>query len=321
MTLISSEYKGHYLVRGPHLETIYPALTRKVEPLPFEKIDIDTPDNDFLELDIYKNNSNKWAIISHGLEGNSRRAYMLGATRALHESGFNVICWNFRGCGDKINRQARYYHSGATEDLLSVVEYTRSNYRIDSLVLVGFSLGGNLTLKFLGEQGSSIPEVKAAAVVSTPLDLDAGSDQLMRTENILYTYRFLRTLKKKAIIKHEQHPGCVDLNGLSKVKNLRDFDDQFTAPLHGFVDAKDYYTSCSSKHFVGDIQVPTLILNALNDPFLPEESYPFDLLKPLQNIFFETPERGGHVGFYGPDKEGIHWSDRRIEAFLSDCLT
>ena len=321
MANISSTYKGHGLLRGQHLETLYPALARKVTPPDYTKHTITTPDEDFLEYDLYDADSNSLIIISHGLEGNSERAYMQGMARHFHLHGYDVICWNYRGCGSKINKQPRLYHSGATEDLDTLISSIQDNRTYTSISLIGFSLGGNITLKYLGEKGTDLHEhIKSAAVFSVPLDLSAGSDRLSESDNFLYEWRFLRKLKAKTRLKLAQYPELISVKQLDQIKTLREFDDKITGPIHGFEDAADYYAKCSSINFISQISIPTLIVNAKNDPFLPEACYPHELMDNLDCISFETPARGGHVGFYSANHDGTYWSEQRALDFIESQI-
>ena len=295
-----------------------PGLLRSVTPSAFKTVRITTPDDDFLDLDYYRANALRLIIVSHGLEGNSQKPYMQGLAKVFVSSGYDVICWNYRGCSGEMNRQLRMYHSGATDDLETVIQYALANGNYQAVALVGFSLGGNITLKYLGEEGADLhPEIKAGVTFSTPLDLSAGSDRISEPDNWLYEYRFLKKLKTKLKIKQRQFPDKIDIRDIEKIKKLRIFDDKFTGPLHGFKDANDYYGQCSSIHFVPNITRPTLIVNAKNDPFLPEECYPYDLLKNHQQVTLETPERGGHVGFFTISNDDIYWSDQRALQFIN----
>lgn len=299
-----------------HLETIYPALFRKVSGIRGpERKRIETPDGDFLDLDWWTEGSKRLLILQHGLEGSSDRAYILGMAKHFLGNGFDVLAWNFRGCSGEMNRTARYYHSGATDDLDLVVNVAAAQYQ--DITLLGFSLGGNLTLKYLGEAARD-EKIKRAVAISTPLDLDAGSDNLMKLKNRLYERRFLNNLRKKIIEKADAMPNKIDRSLLKKVKTLRDFDEYYTAPLHGFKNAADYYARCSSKFFLKGIQVPTLILNALNDPLLTGESLDPQVVNGLKNIYFETTDHGGHVGFVEKSKAGVYWSEKRALKFCLD---
>lgn len=298
-----------------HLETIYPALFRKVGNVsPATRERIDTPDGDFLDLEWRRQGQGKLVIIQHGLEGRADRPYMLGMAKCFFENGFDVLTWSFRGCSGEMNRTARFYHSGATDDLGLVVDAAIGAY--DDLSLVGFSLGGNLTLKYLGEAPRD-PRIKRGVAISAPLDLDKGVDKLHSAQGLIYEKRFLRHLKAKVAEKARNMPDKINLENLSKVKTLRDFDDYYTAPLHGFASATDYYRKCSSKFFLAGIQVPTLVLNAKNDPILSEESLDHSLTAHLPLVHLETTAHGGHVGFFEKATQTYYWSEKRALEF---CL-
>ena len=305
-------YKRPSLFFSGHLETIYPAIFRRVS-VPYERERISTPDDDFLDLDWLRRQGDKLVIISHGLEGNTCRAYMKGMARAFFEKGFDVIAWNFRGCSDEINRQLRFYHSGATEDLEAVILHAcRMGYA--EIYLVGFSLGGNLTLKYLGEKKSHAG-IKKAIVFSTPLDLYTSCLKISKPINRIYSNRFLKSLKQKIISKSLILPG-LDLRGIEMINTLLAFDDRYTAPLHGFKNAMDYYNKCSSIHFIDSIEIPALIINAQNDPFLSDLCYPVDQCRNHAYVKFENPRHGGHVGFAQFNKNGLYWSEERALSFF-----
>ena len=309
----SLNYRRPAFLFSGHLETIYPALMRSID-VSYERERISTPDQDFLDLDWLRQNSKRLVIISHGLEGNSSRGYMKGMARACFGQGFDVLAWNFRGCSNEMNRQLRFYHSGATEDLDAVVTHAR-NQGYTEIYLVGFSLGGNLTLKYLGEK-KPWPELRRAIVFSTPLDLYSSCLKISKPANRIYAKRFLSSLKDKVRCKSAIMMG-LDLKNLDKVKTILDFDDRYTAPLHGFSDAMDYYTKCSSIHFIQSITVPTLIVNAANDPFLSELCYPVALCVNHSFIKLESPKHGGHVGFAQFNKNGLYWSEERALSFFA----
>ena len=283
---------------------------------PYTRQRINTPDNDFLDLDWLTQGSKKLVIISHGLEGNSRRAYVKGMGLAGFQNGYDVLAWNYRGCSEEMNKALRFYHSGATDDLATVVEHAANTGRYDSIQLVGFSLGGNLTLKYLGEERSRPTTLKRAATFSVPIDLHTSCVKISSRSNWIYSERFLRSLRKKVILKSQQMSG-LDIRGLDKIKTLQEFDDHFTGPMHGFKNAIDYYTQCSAIRFVKNIQIPTLLVNAENDPFLSPECYPHALLKNHAAVQFENPEYGGHVGFTQFTKNGLYWSEERTFAFFN----
>jgi predicted alpha/beta-fold hydrolase len=306
-------YRRPFFLFSGHLETIYPAILRSVD-LTYERVRITTTDNDFLDLDWVKNGSKKLVIVSHGLEGNSSRAYMKGMARALSTHGFDVLAWNFRGCSDEMNRQLRFYHSGATDDLDAVVNHAlQQGY--SEIFMAGFSLGGNLTLKYLGEKKPH-PKVKKAVVFSTPLDLYTSCLKISKPANRIYANRFLTSLKQKILSKSSLMSG-LELSGLEKINSILEFDDRYTAPLHGFHGAMDYYKKCSSIHFIESISIPVLIVNAQNDPFLSELCYPIAQCKSHRFTKFENPRHGGHVGFTQFNKNRLYWSEERALSFFA----
>jgi predicted alpha/beta-fold hydrolase len=213
-----------------------------------------------------------------------------------------------------MNTKLRFYHSGATEDLHAVVEHAQRNGYTE-IVLIGFSLGGNLTLKYLGERNAR-SEIKGAVAFSTPLDLYTSCVKISKPANLIYSHRFLKSLKSKIIQKSKVMSG-LDLNGIEKIKTLMSFDDRYTAPLHGFNSAIDYYNKCSSIHFIENINIPTLIVNAQNDPFLSELCYPLTKLRNHPCVKLENPRFGGHVGFAQFTKNGLYWSEERALSFLT----
>ena len=309
-------YQSPLLLRNGHLATIYPALTRKTKPLiPYERERFETSDNDFLDVDWLKSGNEKVVIISHGLEGNSDRPYVLGMANAFFAHGYDVLAWNYRGCSEEINHQKTMYHSGATDDLDFIVSLAERRY--GNVILIGFSLGGNLTLKYLGERKSR-KSIKKAVTFSVPLDLHQGALNLKNAKNFVYERRFLRSLESKLIKKHEQYPEEIALERFSEVKHIIDFDDIFTGPIHGFENAEDYYKKCSSKFFLDGIEVPTLVVNAKNDPLLPPACLDSSLFKNNRQLTFLSPSHGGHCGFAAFNVEKRYWSE---EIALRFCQT
>lgn len=323
MPLLSSDYKRPFYLPNGHAETIIPALTRKIKGLKGRRKRITLPDGDFLDLDIYENfhqnsKAKRLVLIAHGLEGSSQSQYAQGMARAFVFNNYDVIVWNQRGCSGELNKKLRFYHSGATEDLRAVVNYLLKHKSYSQILPIGFSLGGNLTLKYLGEEGKNLPaEIQAAIVFSVPLHLSSCAHKLGRPSNRVYSERFLRSLKDKVARKSAVMPDKLSTEHFPKIKTLKDLDDFYTAPLHGFRDAEDYYEQCSSVNFISDIRVPTLVVNAMNDPFLAPECFPFENFQNLKNVFFETPKTGGHCGFSVPFSN-LYWSERRALAFANE---
>lgn len=303
-----------------HLQTIIPSVFRKVKDVHYQRERISTDDEDFLDLDWHKpsNAADSLLIVSHGLEGDSSRSYVKGMIRAftLH-GGCHGLAWNYRGCSGEPNLQERFYHSGATEDLEAVIAHILSLGVYKNIYLSGFSLGGNLTLKYLGERGTELyPEIKKAAVFSVPLDLSGSSRKISERGNWIYNKRFLRNLEKKIRLKASKMPGSLDIDALQGIKTLREFDDAYTAPLHGFDNAEAYYAHCSALKYLNDIRIPSLILNAQNDPFLSESCYPAEQLARHPYVQFEAPAEGGHVGFAPANGNDLYYSEQRALAFV-----
>ncbi|GHN02782.1 hypothetical protein WSM22_42710 [Cytophagales bacterium WSM2-2] len=230
--------------------------------------------------------------------------------KIFYQYGFDILAWNYRGCSGEMNRAKRFYHSGATDDLHSVVEHTVKNY--NELFLVGFSLGGNLALKYLGERQVN-DKIKGAVAFSVPLDLDKSCSKISQPSNWIYSQRFVKSLKKKVRAKAALMEGF-DVSEIDSVKDLREFDDKYTGPLHGFKDAIDYYYQNSSIRFLEYIKTPTLIVNAKNDPFLSQECFPENLTNTF--VTLEYPLRGGHVGFSSFNGNGVYWSEQRALEFI-----
>jgi len=318
MPILRSEYTPPLLLRNGHIQTIFSRLFRKIEGPSFSRERIDTPDGDFLDLDWLGSGSARIAILSHGLESNSGSTYIRGMVKALNRHGWDVLVWNFRGCSGEPNRLPRSYHSGETGDLHQVIQYASTKHTYSEIYLIGFSLGGNVTLKYLGERSENVdPRIQKAVVISVPCDLAAGAEQLNKGLNKYYLRRFMRSLHEKVRLKKTLLPGEIDDSDLEKVKNFRSFDDRFTAPLHGFRDAEDYWKQCSSKPFISEIKVPVLIINAADDPFLSEPCYPVQETQFHINVFLEMPSYGGHVGFIDSNEGGEYWSEQRTIAFLN----
>ena len=317
MPIVEPTYSAPFFLPGGHLQTILPAF-RIVKGVRYERERFQTKDDDFLDLDWCKSGNNKIAIVSHGLEGNSGRPYVLGMVRALKRRGWDSLAWNYRGCSGETNRKLRWYHSGETGDLHSVITHAiAQNYQ--QVALIGFSLGGNMTLKYLGEQGKNVHSAITAAVTfSVPTDLKSGALKLAKKSNYIYMRRFLKSLHEKICAKMEILPEHINDEGFNKIKTFMEFDDRYTAPIHGFRDAEDYFARASSRQFLDGISIPTLLVSAQNDPFLAAPSFPYEEAKRNPFFFFEAPQTGGHTGFFTTGNGGEYWSERRALNFLEN---
>ena len=310
-----STYRPPAWMRGAHMQTVHPALFRKVAPVTLRRERLELEDGDFLDLDWSGGSSKRLAILSHGLEGSTQANYIQAMARSLVKRGWDVLAWSLRGCGEEPNRLAAFYHSGKTEDLEIIIRYALRVHPAEQIDLIGFSLGGNLTLKYLGERGSDIhPKIHRAVAFSAPCDLACCSASLGHPENAIYMERFMKTLRAKVREKHDRFPEHFDLTGLKKMKTFAEFDGRFTAPLNGFRDAEDYWKRSSSRPFLPAITIPTLLVNAANDPFLGPSCYPREEAEASAVFHLEIPAEGGHVGF-GAGRE--YWSEKRTVEFLN----
>lgn len=313
-----SSYRPPFFLRNGHLQTIYPNFFRHQEGVTYERKRLETPDGDFLDLDRSAVGAQRAAILAHGLEGNSTRTYLLGMVIALNGQGWDAVACNFRGCSGEPNRKLRFYHSGDTSDLRTVITHVLQNGGYKQLALIGFSLGGNVILRYLGEQGADARRKIAAAVTfSVPCDLAGSARRMARLENAVYMKRFLKLLHEKIREKMEAFPGEIDDHGYQRMRTFEDFDERYTAPLHGFRSAHDYWTRASSKPLLPRIAIPTLLVNALDDPFLSPSCYPYEEAGNNPYLFLETPATGGHVGFVTINRDGEYWSETRALEFLS----
>ncbi|OWY22477.1 alpha/beta hydrolase [Sphingobacteriales bacterium UPWRP_1] len=321
MPVIPSSYKAPKWLFNRHFETIYPYLFRKVGGVHYDRERIDTPDGDFLDLDWSLVGADVLLIVCHGLEGDTGRPYVRGMVKAANLAGYDALAWNYRGCSGEPNRLLRGYHSGATDDLDWVIQHALATNRYRHVGLIGYSLGANLILKYAGESGHVAKDkVKALVAFSAPVNLASSCHAIMQGFNRIYEKSFLNSLLPKMKQKAAMLPGAINTDLLQKVKRLVQFDDFFTAPIHGFKDARDYYTQCSAKQFLPAIAIPTLIVNALNDTFLGKECYPVAIAEKHPLLYLEMPDTGGHVAFSAFETDGLAWSEKRAVAFLSEKL-
>lgn len=238
--------------------------------------------------------------------------------KMANRNGYDAACWTQRGCSKDPNRMVRCYHSGLTEDLHTVVNHCidRGNYR--EIVLIGFSMGGNQILKYLGEAPERVPSnVVKGIAFSVPCDLSATERAIAMPSRRIYFEYFMRGLRKKILTKAALFPNEVDPGPLKSIKTLRQFDGLYTAPVNGYSDAEDYYSHASCKQFLAKIRIPTLLVNAQDDPFLPKECYPTTEATANPNLWLEMPRHGGHVGFVQKNSDNIYWSEERAEIFLT----
>lgn len=315
-----SSYQPPFGFSNGHVQTIYPTLFRKQPKVPYERERINTPDGDFLDLDwLRTNDSSKLVILTHGLESDSNSKYVSGMARAFDHNGWHAVAWNLRGCSGEHNTKLSSYHSGSTDDLETVIKHVENSQQYTTIALVGFSLGGNITLKYLGDIGSKAPaSIKAAVAFSVATDLESSAKRLERFENRIYMQRFLKTLTEKVRHKLQKFPGRLTDEGLAEMRTFREFDGAYTAPLNGFSDAHEYWKRCSCGPVLDNISIPTLLVNAANDPFLPSACYPFEIAKNHPLFYLEVPKSGGHMGFIRLQNQETYWSEKRAIQFMHD---
>ncbi len=285
---------------------------------------LELPDGDFLDLDWSRctDPAAPLVLVLHGLDGSARSAYVRGLVQRLQCSGMQCLVMHFRGCGGAVNRLQRTYHSGETGDLDTVVRWLRRHWPRRAMGVVGYSLGGNVLVKWLGEQGARAP-VDAAVAVCVPMDLAVCAERLERGMSRLYRWRLVRSLRRKVLAKFARRDGPLDLARVRATRGFREFDDAVTAPLHGFVGAGDYYARSSSRAYLPRVRRPTLVLHAADDPFMSDAVLPPAARVPAQ-VRLESSPRGGHVGFVqGDGPLGLrphYWLEGRIAAFMRELL-
>ncbi len=297
------------------MQTIYPAKMIIQESIAYRRERWDTPDGDFVDLD-WVDGEGPLHVLFHGLEGSSKSHYALSIMNELKKRRGKGVVVHFRGCSGEPNRAARAYHSGDHEEMDWILKRLRASHE-GRLYAMGVSLGGNVLLKWLGESGEkALSVIDAAASVSAPIDVAASGDALGRGFNRKYTREFLKTLKQKILAKLDEYPEIVDRKSLLAAENFRQFDDLVTAPLHGFLNTDDYWKKASSKPVLPYISVPTLIINAQNDPFMPPESLPREQ-EVSDQVVLDYPEEGGHAGFVsGPFPGKLEWLPGRLLDFF-----
>ncbi|WP_421813187.1 YheT family hydrolase [Flagellimonas sp.] len=316
MPQLNSNYTPPILFRNGHFATIYSGIIRSVNGVVQKRERLILSDGDFMDLDWSDSSTptKKLVVLLHGLEGDAQRPYITGSAKILNQNGYDACAVNYRGCSGEPNKMYRSYHSGVTEDLIEVLDHILNTKNYSEIYLKGFSLGGNLLLKYLGE-GNNVPkELKGAVAISVPCNLNDSCQQLLSPKNILYAIRFKGNLLGKLRQKQQLFPEKISDADIKRIKTLKDFDDIYTSQAHGFEDALDYYKKSSSLQFLPHIQVPSLIINAKDDSFLGPECYPVKETDKNAKLFLEMPNYGGHVGFWG--KNNITYTEKQALSFF-----
>lgn len=312
-------------LRGAHIQTLITNLVRRDSSMGFHRQRLETDDGDFIDLDFPQI---AWAqlpadaplvLVLHGLEGSARRGYACETYKQLAFWGIRSVGMNFRSCSGELNRTPRFYHAGATDDVRFVYHHLDQAYGDVSKGLIGFSLGGNMLLKLLGEWGSQAPAtLRAAAAISPPFDMVVNSQKFKTFPGTIYGTRFLRHLAKKVAGKRQMLQGLIDVDAVIHSKTLVDFDENGTAPLHGFAGAQDYYRRTSSAQFLPSIERPTLLIRAQDDPLMDAADIPLQLIDEHPHLTGLFPPFGGHVGFFsGRSPANLqYWGEAQAAKFL-----
>jgi hypothetical protein len=306
--------------RNPHVQTIWGPLFRR-HRVALRRERVATDDGDFVDLDWLDGAPGApLVLVLHGLEGCARSHYVGGLLAEVGRRGWRGVLLNFRSCSGELNRLPRFYHSGDTGDLDAVVRRLLAREGSAPLGVVGVSIGGNVLLKWLGEREAEAP-VEAAVAISVPFDLTSCATVMDRgLQRVLYTTNFMRTMRRKAVDKARRYPGFVDVAAVRRARTFAQYDRLVTAPLHGFADERDYWTRASSAPYLSSIARPSLLINALDDPFVPAASLP-DRASLPRHVVAEWTAHGGHVGFVdSASPSRASWAERRAVEFLEGVL-
>lgn len=291
------EYSHNWYSHNKHLATIIPSMTRRIEGVDYLRERITLPDGDFLDLDWMKGDSNRLLIITHGLEGNSDKHYVKGLARVFFKRGWDVLSWNCRSCSGEMNAAPKLYHHGDILDIGEVLKHVKRKNHYNRIGFAGYSMGGVINTKFIGQSGDLSQLVEFNIAVSTPCDLKSCAQTLDDKRNFIYKNKFQKSLTKKLILKELQFPGIIDLKVLSSVETWREFDEKISAPFNGYKNAGELYDNATINHWLDKIQVPTMILNSIDDPLIPKHTNPHKFAENSDTIYFAYTAKGGHCGF------------------------
>jgi len=319
MPLIESEYKPHNpIFKNAHINTIYASLIRWIPKLKFERERIETPDGDFLDLDWSNVKSKKLILCLAGLEGKSNSIYLTALIKYFNNMMWDAVCMNYRGCSGQPNELLKGYHMGASDDLKTTIEYILETKAYEEIVIIGYSLGGNISLKYLGEEGKNVPqEIKASINFSVPMDLEKSSHRLSQWYNWHYLKYFMIPLNRKVNQKKKQFPGSLkDYKGFFMTGNFSYFDKYFTAPVNGFKTVLDYWNESSCKSHLPKINIPSLIIASKDDTFITDQCYPYMESKTNPMLYLEIAKYGGHCGFIRNCFEKVFWMEERALQFI-----
>ena len=322
MPILKSDFNPSLPFRNGHFSTVYRPLFMK-ETCNYTRKRITTWDDDFIDLDFSKVNSNTLAILIHGLEGSSESKYMISTSNELNTKRIDTVSVNLRGCSGEDNLLLGTYHSGKTEDIEFIVNHILETYNYENIIIIGFSLGGNLTLKYMGEFSEILsPKIKGAIAISVPIDIESSEREMDKLKNKLYIEGFLKTIRLKILEKSFKFPEFqIDKDKLFKAKKFKHLEHLYTVPVFGFESPEDYWQKASSKPYLSKIKLPTLLINAEDDSFLGKECFPHEEATDSDTFFLEVTKFGGHVGFLSTFKqEESRWLEKRICRFIDENI-
>ena len=321
MLITTSDYKGAPAYQiGGQLQTLIPGIWRKVDGVNYQRERISLEDGDFLDLDWIHSSSDKLMILSHGLEGDSNRQYMLGAADYFSKKDWNILAWNCRSCSGELNNTFKLYYHGDTADISAVIDHAIGTKKYNEILLVGYSMGGSMLAKYLGLKGANCPsEIIGGVSFSAPYDLTESIKAVELKKNWLYNYSFKSKLIRKIKAIDKKFPNKLDLSYLKVGTKWAVFDEHYSRKLNGFDKLDDFYESASCKNFLHGVKVPLLLVTALNDPIIPKTCINYEQIKRHLYVDVEYPAQGGHVGF---SLEGLRnsWMEVRVEEFYEGLM-
>lgn len=320
MPILASDFNPSLPFKNAHFNTMYRPLFMK-DTINYKRKRITTWDADFIDLDFSIVGSSSLVLLIHGLEGSAYSNYMITTSNYLNKDGFDTVSMNLRSCSGEDNLLLKTYHSGKTDDVHFIIKHLITNYNYKNIIIVGFSLGGNLTLKYLGEYNDIPTQVKGGIAVSVPIDLTSSQAELIKLKNKIYLNEFIKSIKLKMLEKADKFPDF-NLNKelLFKATKFRHLEKQYTVPVFGFKNSEDYWQKASSKLYIPKIKIPTLLINSLDDSFLSKECYPFDEAENSSKFHLLTPNYGGHVGFISSFSDQEKWIEKNITHFIKENI-
>lgn len=321
MPIVDSDFTAPTFMSNGHFQTLYPYFFRKVKGIDFTRERCELLDGDFIDVDYLDSGSDTLVVLSHGLEGSSSTGYIRGMAKHLAAvNGVDVAAWNMRSCSGELNRKGSFYHAASCHDLHAVIEFMKLKKSYKKVHIIGFSLGGNLTAYYASTfEQQKLHAVDSAVIFSSTIHLESTIKKLKESQiGNFYSESFLVTMRKKAIEKQKQGLLDVDPEEIKACKDFIEFDELITAPTNGFKDARDYYEQASAVNVLHKVRVPTLLIQAKDDPFLTKECFPIRSAYRNKNLFLEVTPSGGHVGFMILDKKLQFWSEERAGSFIKE---